>query len=97
MLLDSPCRPTIALRDKEVARASYGDTLGLPLEEENPVGATFRGGGGTFLDGRWRGPARSQPGGLVQGPGRQHVCSSRAGLAGRRPNPSALGFTHFTG
>jgi len=50
MLSDSPCRPTIAVSDKEMARAFYGDTLGLPLHEENPVGATFRCGGGTFLE-----------------------------------------------
>ena len=50
MLSDSPCRPTIAVSDKERARAFYGDTLGLPLHEENPVGATFRCGDGTFLE-----------------------------------------------
>ncbi len=34
----------------EMARAFYGETLGLPLQEENTVGATFKCGDGTFLE-----------------------------------------------
>ena len=41
MLADAPCRPTIAVSDKEKAKAFYGDTVGLSLVDENPVGATF--------------------------------------------------------
>jgi catechol 2,3-dioxygenase-like lactoylglutathione lyase family enzyme len=42
-------RPTIAVRDKETAKAFFGQTLGLPLTEENPVSATFQVGD-TFID-----------------------------------------------
>jgi catechol 2,3-dioxygenase-like lactoylglutathione lyase family enzyme len=50
MLADAPCRPTIAVSDKEKAKAFYGDTVGLSLVDENPVGATFACGSGTFLE-----------------------------------------------
>lgn len=42
-------RPTIAVRDKEDAKVFFGQTLGLSLVEENPVGATFQCGE-TFLE-----------------------------------------------
>ena len=38
------CRPTIAVRDKESAKVFFGQTLGLSLVDENPVGATFQCG-----------------------------------------------------
>jgi catechol 2,3-dioxygenase-like lactoylglutathione lyase family enzyme len=43
------CRPTIAVRDKENAKVFFGQTLGLSLVDENPVGATFQCGE-TFLE-----------------------------------------------
>lgn len=49
MLTDAPCRPTIAVSDKEKAKQFY-TSIGLTLHEENPVGATFRCGEGTFLE-----------------------------------------------
>ncbi len=49
-LSDAPSRPTIAVRDTEEAKAFYGGTLGLQLVDENPVGATFQCGGGTYLE-----------------------------------------------
>jgi catechol 2,3-dioxygenase-like lactoylglutathione lyase family enzyme len=42
-------RPTIAVRDKEDAKVFFGQTLGLSLVDENPVGATFQCGE-TFLE-----------------------------------------------
>jgi catechol 2,3-dioxygenase-like lactoylglutathione lyase family enzyme len=50
VLADAPCRPTIAVSDKEKAKAFYGEIVGLPLVEENDVGATFACGSGTFLE-----------------------------------------------
>lgn len=50
MLTDAPCRPTIAVADREGAKAFFGQTLGLKLVDENPVGMTFECGGGTFLE-----------------------------------------------
>jgi len=62
MFSDAPCRPTVAVADLEKAKAFYGGTLGLPLHEENRVGATFRCGGGTFIEiypSQFAGSARS--------------------------------------
>jgi len=50
MFADSPSRPTIAVRDKAKAIGFYRDVLGLKLVDENPVGATFACGNGTFLE-----------------------------------------------
>ena len=50
MFADSPSRPTIAVRDKAKAIGFYRDVLGLKLVDENPVGATFACGSGTFLE-----------------------------------------------
>jgi catechol 2,3-dioxygenase-like lactoylglutathione lyase family enzyme len=50
MFADAPSRPTIAVRDKAKAIGFYGDVLGLRLVDENPVGATFACGEGTFLE-----------------------------------------------
>ncbi len=50
MLADAPSRPTIAVRDKAKAIEFYRDVLGLKLVDENPVGATFACGKGTFLE-----------------------------------------------
>jgi catechol 2,3-dioxygenase-like lactoylglutathione lyase family enzyme len=50
MFADSPSRPTIAVRDKAKAIGFYRDVLGLKLADENPVGATFACGSGTFLE-----------------------------------------------
>lgn len=50
MFAESPARPTIAVRDKAKAIAFYRDVLGLALVDENQPGATFRCGGGTFLE-----------------------------------------------
>ncbi len=33
MFSEAPCRPTVAVSDKEKAKAFYGDTLGLPLHD----------------------------------------------------------------
>src|ERR1700730_621666 len=49
MLTDAPCRPTIAVSDKEKAKRFY-TSIGLTLHEENRVGATFKCGAGTFLE-----------------------------------------------
>jgi catechol 2,3-dioxygenase-like lactoylglutathione lyase family enzyme len=43
------CRATIAVRDKEEAQIFFGQTLGLSLVDENPVGATFQCGD-SFLE-----------------------------------------------
>ena len=48
-LTDASSRPTIAVSDKAKAMLYYGEVLGLPFDEENPVGATFRCGG-TFFE-----------------------------------------------
>lgn len=50
ILTKAPCRPTIAVSDKERAKTFFGDTLGFVLVDENPVGASFRCGEGTFLE-----------------------------------------------
>jgi catechol 2,3-dioxygenase-like lactoylglutathione lyase family enzyme len=50
MFTDSPCRPTIAVRDKADAIAFFGSVLGLRLVDENQPGATFECGGGTYLE-----------------------------------------------
>jgi catechol 2,3-dioxygenase-like lactoylglutathione lyase family enzyme len=50
MFADSPCRPTIAVRDKTAAIAFFGSVLGLKLVDENQPGATFECGGGTYLE-----------------------------------------------
>jgi catechol 2,3-dioxygenase-like lactoylglutathione lyase family enzyme len=50
MFADSPCRPTIAVRDKADAIAFFGSVLGLRLVDENQPGATFECGGGTYLE-----------------------------------------------
>jgi catechol 2,3-dioxygenase-like lactoylglutathione lyase family enzyme len=50
MFADSPCRPTIAVRDKAAAIAFFGGVLGLKLVDENQPGATFECGGGTYLE-----------------------------------------------
>jgi catechol 2,3-dioxygenase-like lactoylglutathione lyase family enzyme len=50
MFADSPCRPTIAVRDKAKAIAFYSDVLGFTLVDANQPGATFACGGGTFLE-----------------------------------------------
>jgi catechol 2,3-dioxygenase-like lactoylglutathione lyase family enzyme len=50
MFADSPCRPTIAVRDKAQAIAFYRDVLGFTLVDANQPGATFACGGGTFLE-----------------------------------------------
>jgi len=50
MFADSPCRPTIAVRDKAQAITFYGDVLGFTLVDANQPGATFACGGGTFLE-----------------------------------------------
>ncbi len=50
MFADSPCRPTIAVRDKTQAIAFYRDVLGFTLVDANQPGATFACGGGTFLE-----------------------------------------------
>jgi catechol 2,3-dioxygenase-like lactoylglutathione lyase family enzyme len=50
MFADSPCRPTIAVRDKTAAIAFFGGVLGLKLVDENQPGATFECGGGTYLE-----------------------------------------------
>jgi catechol 2,3-dioxygenase-like lactoylglutathione lyase family enzyme len=50
MLGDSPCRPTIAVRDKSEAIGFFGGVLGLTLVDENQPGATFECGGGTYLE-----------------------------------------------
>ena len=50
MFADSPCRPTIAVRDKAQAIAFYRDVLGFKLVDANQPGATFACGGGTFLE-----------------------------------------------
>jgi catechol 2,3-dioxygenase-like lactoylglutathione lyase family enzyme len=54
-------RPTIAVRDKEESKEFFGQTLGLSLTDENPVGATFQVGD-TFFDvypSRFAGSAKS--------------------------------------
>ena len=50
MFADSPCRPTIAVRDKTQAITFYRDVLGFKLVDANQPGATFACGGGTFLE-----------------------------------------------
>ena len=50
MFADSPCRPTIAVRDKSKAIEFFGGALGLTLVDENQPGATFECGGGTYLE-----------------------------------------------
>ena len=50
MFADSPCRPTIAVRDKSNAVAYFGGVLGLRLVDENQPGATFECGRGTYLE-----------------------------------------------
>src|SRR2546430_16971100 len=50
MFADSPCRPTIAVRDKTQAITFYRDVLGFTLVDANQPGATFACGGGTFLE-----------------------------------------------
>jgi catechol 2,3-dioxygenase-like lactoylglutathione lyase family enzyme len=50
MFADSPCRPTIAVRDKAKAIGFYRDVLGFKLVDANQPGATFACGGGTFLE-----------------------------------------------
>ena len=50
MFADSPCRPTIAVRDKAKAIEFFGSVLGLKLVDENQPGATFACGGGTYLE-----------------------------------------------
>lgn len=50
MFADSPCRPTIAVRDKAKAIVFFRDALGLTLVDENQPGATFECGGGTYLE-----------------------------------------------
>ena len=50
MFADSPCRPTIAVRDKAEAIAFYRDVLGFTLVDANQPGATFACGRGTFLE-----------------------------------------------
>ena len=50
MFADSPCRPTIAVRDKSKAIAFFGGVLGLKLVDQNQPGATFECGGGTYLE-----------------------------------------------
>ena len=50
MLADSPCRPTIAVRDKLKAIEFYRDVLGFKLVDVDQPGASFACGGGTFLE-----------------------------------------------
>jgi catechol 2,3-dioxygenase-like lactoylglutathione lyase family enzyme len=50
MFADSPCRPTIAVRDKVKAIGFYRDVLGFKLVDANQPGASFACGGGTFLE-----------------------------------------------
>ncbi|HLO34543.1 MAG TPA: VOC family protein [Candidatus Deferrimicrobium sp.] len=50
MLADSPCRPTIAVRDKLKAIEFYRDVLGFKLVDADQPGASFACGGGTFLE-----------------------------------------------
>ena len=50
MFADSPCRPTIAVRDKVKAIEFYRDVLGFKLVDANQPGASFACGGGTFLE-----------------------------------------------
>ena len=50
MFADSPCRPTIAVRDKANAIGFYRDVLGFKLVDTNQPGATFACGDGTFLE-----------------------------------------------
>jgi catechol 2,3-dioxygenase-like lactoylglutathione lyase family enzyme len=50
MLADSPCRPTIAVRDKGKAIGFFGGVLGLKLVDENQPGASFACGSGTYLE-----------------------------------------------
>ena len=50
MFNDSPCRPTIAVRDKAKAIVFFRDVLGLKLVDENQPGASFECGGGTYLE-----------------------------------------------
>ena len=50
MFADSPCRPTIAIRDKIKAVEFYRDVLGFKLVDANQPGASFACGGGTFLE-----------------------------------------------
>ncbi|HEY6057566.1 MAG TPA: VOC family protein [Candidatus Limnocylindrales bacterium] len=47
---DSPCRPTIAVRDKSNAIAFFGGVLGLRLVDEDQPGATFECGAGTYFE-----------------------------------------------
>ena len=68
------CRPTIAVRDKEDAKVFFGQTLGLSLVDENPVGATFLCGE-TFLEvypSPFAGTAKNTVAGFAQlGPNRR--------------------------
>ena len=50
MFADSPCRATIAVRDKLKAIEFYRDVLGFKLVDANQPGASFACGGGTFLE-----------------------------------------------
>jgi catechol 2,3-dioxygenase-like lactoylglutathione lyase family enzyme len=50
MFADSPCRPTIAVRDKVKALEFYRDVLGFKLVDAHQPGASFACGGGTFLE-----------------------------------------------
>ena len=43
-------RATVAVSDRDRARAFYRDTLGLTLEDENPSISSYRCGDGTILD-----------------------------------------------
>jgi len=54
-------RPTIAVRDKEESKEFFGQTLGLSLTDENPVGATFQVGDTFFYvyPSRFAGSAKS--------------------------------------
>jgi hypothetical protein len=75
---DSLCRPTIAVSDKEQARAFYGETAWPAITRREPCRGQVHERGVVFedydlpsvKDRGWRGAARSQPGGLVEGPER---------------------------
>ena len=50
---------SIPTRDVERARRFYGETIGLPLERDTPVGAEFRAGQVTL--GIWQPEAQGMP------------------------------------
>jgi hypothetical protein len=86
MFADAPSRPTIAVRDKAKAIGFYRDVLGLRLVEENPVGATFACGEGTFLEiypSEFAGTAKNTVAGFV--------LTSRRRSASYRPARSTKG------